>query len=99
MYARSTCNIQLLFLILPPSMPPRVVLVDPWLDQSNLYYVYLSDGSSFVKVTLVLSGFNYHSRVQSTCTALGGKMKLEFVDGSILVLVDPFDNLIRVWNK
>jgi hypothetical protein len=31
--------------------------------------------------------------------ALGGKMKFEFVDGSIAVPVDPFDPSMRAWSR
>jgi hypothetical protein len=31
--------------------------------------------------------------------ALGGKLKLEFVDGSIHVLVDDFNPSFRAWNR
>jgi hypothetical protein len=31
--------------------------------------------------------------------ALGGKMKIEFVDGSIPVPLDDFDPSFRAWNR
>jgi hypothetical protein len=31
--------------------------------------------------------------------ALGGKLKLEFVDGTIPVVLDPFDPSFRAWNR
>jgi hypothetical protein len=31
--------------------------------------------------------------------ALGGKMKFEFVDGTFLVVTDPFDPSYRAWNR
>ncbi|MCI87595.1 receptor-like serine/threonine kinase, partial [Trifolium medium] len=69
-------------------MPPRVAPaapVDPVLDQTSSFYVHPSDGPSSVAVTPVLTGSNYHSWVRSMRRALGGKMKFDFVDGSIPV--------------
>lgn len=80
-------------------MPPRLALVDPQLDPTSPYYVHPSDGPSIVKVTPILEGFNYHSWARSMRRALGGKMNLEFVDGSIPVPDDDFDPSFRAWNR
>lgn len=55
------------------------------MDQSNPYYVHPSDGLSTVNVTPILGGSNYHSWARLMRCALGGKVKLEFVDGSIAI--------------
>jgi hypothetical protein len=83
-------------------MPPRVAPaapVDPSLDQSSPYYVHPSDGPSSVVVKPLLTGSNYHSWARSMRRALGGKMKFDFVDGSIPVPIDPFDPTVRAWNR
>ncbi|MCI35227.1 retrovirus-related Pol polyprotein from transposon TNT 1-94, partial [Trifolium medium] len=83
-------------------MPPRVAPVapvDPVLDQTSPYFVHPSDGPSSVTVKPVLDGSNYHSWARSMRRALGGKMKFEFVDGSIAVPTDPFDPTFRAWNR
>ncbi|KAK2421305.1 hypothetical protein QL285_031950 [Trifolium repens] len=83
-------------------MPPRVAPaapVDPSLDQSSPYYVHPSDGPSSVVVKPLLTGSNYHSWARSIHRALGGKMKFDFVDGSIPVPIDPFDLTVRAWNR
>lgn len=76
-------------------MPPRLAPVAPQLDPISPYYVHPSDGPSTVKVTPILEGFNYHSWARLMCHDLGGKMKLEFVDGSIPVPDDDFDPSFR----
>jgi hypothetical protein len=83
-------------------MPPRVAavaLADPSTDQSFPYYVPPGDGPSSVKVSPVLTGSNYHSWHRSMRRALGGKLKLEFVDSTILVPADAFDPSFRAWNR
>ncbi|MCI71226.1 receptor-like serine/threonine kinase, partial [Trifolium medium] len=72
-------------------MPPRVAPMDPTSDPSSPYYVHSSDGPSSVKVTPLLTGSNYHSWSRSMRRALGGKLKLEFVDGTIPIPEDQFD--------
>lgn len=72
-------------------MLPRI---NPQADVTSPYYVDPSDGPSSVKVTPILEGSNYHSWAR----ALGGKMKLEFVSGTILVPADDFDLSYRAWN-
>lgn len=72
-------------------MPLRIAHVDPQTNQTNTYYVYPSDGPSTVKVSPVLEGFNYHSWARLMCRMLDGKMKLEFIDGTIVVLEDNSD--------
>lgn len=69
------------------------------MDQNSPYYIYHSEGPSTVKFTPILEGFNYHFGASSICRALGGKMKLEFMDGSIVVLEDQFDPSFHAWNK
>ncbi|PNX65676.1 hypothetical protein L195_g054660 [Trifolium pratense] len=74
-------------------MPPCMALVDPIVDQSSPFFVHSSDGPSSVTVTLVLTNLNYHSWAPSTRPALGGKMKLEFINDIIVVPVDLFDHV------
>ncbi|PNX63917.1 hypothetical protein L195_g061858 [Trifolium pratense] len=66
-------------------MPPRVAPPKPNLDASSPYYVHPGDGPSFVTVTPLLVGSNYHSWSRSMKRALGAKMKLDFIYGTILV--------------
>jgi hypothetical protein len=81
-------------------MPPRAApVLDPSMDQSSPYYVHSSDGPSSVKVTPLLVGSNYHAWSRSMRRALGGKMKLEFVDGTFPVVTDRFDPSYRAWNR
>lgn len=77
-------------------MPPRI---NPQADITSPYHVHPSDGPSSVKVTPILKGSNYHSWVRAMRGALGGKMKLEFVDGTIPVTTDDFHPSYRAWNK
>lgn len=39
----------------------------------------------------ILNGSNYHSWAHSMCRSLGGKMKFEFVDGTIPLVTNSFD--------
>ncbi|KAK2406745.1 putative mitochondrial protein [Trifolium repens] len=80
-------------------MPPRVAPVDPTSDPSSPFFVHPSDGPSSVKVSPVLTGANYLSWSRSMRRALGAKLKLEFIDGSLPQPVDPFDPSIRAWNR
>jgi hypothetical protein len=81
-------------------MPLRVApVLNPSTDQSSPYYVHSSDGPSSVKVTPLLIGSNYHAWSRSMRRALGGKLKLEFFDGTIPVIADPFDPSYRAWNR
>ncbi|GAU20493.1 hypothetical protein TSUD_130510 [Trifolium subterraneum] len=80
-------------------MPPCLAPMDPASDPSSPYYVHSSDGPSSVKVTPLLTGSNYHSWSRSMRRALGGKLKLEFVDGTIPVPADQFDPSFRAWNR
>ncbi|KAK2361432.1 putative mitochondrial protein [Trifolium repens] len=80
-------------------MPPRVAPVDPVLDNSSPYFVHPGDGPSSVTVTPLLTGSNYHSWSRSMKRALGAKMKLDFVDGTIPVPGDAFDPSFRAWNR
>jgi len=76
-----------------------ITVLDPNLDQSSLFFVHSSDGPSFVSFTPVLNGSNYYSWACSMRRALSGKMKFEFVDGTIPMVTDPFDHLFRAWNR
>ncbi|GAU44842.1 hypothetical protein TSUD_400430 [Trifolium subterraneum] len=80
-------------------MPPRVAPPEPSSDPSSPYFVHPSDGPSSVKVSPILTGSNYHSWSRSMRRALGGKLKLEFIDGSIPVPADQFDPSFRSWNR
>ncbi|MCI24574.1 retrovirus-related pol polyprotein from transposon TNT 1-94, partial [Trifolium medium] len=73
--------------------------IDQMHEQSSPYYVHPSDGPSSVTVKPVLTGSNYHSWARSMRHALGGKMKYEFVDGTIPVVTDPFDPTFRAWTR
>ncbi|KAK2451453.1 hypothetical protein QL285_010507 [Trifolium repens] len=77
------------------NLPP----LDPQLDQASSYYVHPSDEPSSVSITPKLNSSNYHAWARSMKRALGGKMKLDFVDGSIPPVVDPFDLSFRAWNR
>jgi hypothetical protein len=74
-------------------------VTDPLLDQSSPYFVHPSDGPSSVIVKPLLNGANYHSWARAMRRALGGKMKFEFVDGTIPVVTDSFDPTYRAWNR
>jgi hypothetical protein len=83
-------------------MPPRVAPPpppEPSSDPSSPYYVHSSDGPASVKVVPVLNGSNYHAWSRSMRRALGGKLKLEFIDGTIPVPLDDFDPSYRAWNR
>jgi hypothetical protein len=75
------------------------MVTDPSIDQSSPYFVHPSDGPSSVKVTPILTGSNYHLWSRSMRRALHGKLKIEFIDGSITVPTDPFDPSFRAWNR
>ncbi|MCI85183.1 receptor-like serine/threonine kinase, partial [Trifolium medium] len=60
-------------------MPPRL---EPTSDPASPYFVHPGDGPSSVKVSPLLTGSNYHSWSRSMRRAVGGKLKLEFIDGS-----------------
>jgi hypothetical protein len=80
-------------------MPPRVAPPEPQLDHSSPFYVHPGDGPSSVTVTPLLTGSNYHSWSRSMKRALGAKMKLDFIDGTLLVPTDAFDPSYRAWNR
>jgi len=61
------------------------------LDQTSPYFVHSSDGPSSVTVTPLLNGSNYLFWAHSMRRALGGKMKYEFVDGTIPLVTNMFD--------
>jgi len=67
------------------------------LDQTSPYFVHPSDGPCSVTVTPVLNGSNYHSWARFMRRALCGKMKFEFVDGTIPPVIDDFDPSFRAW--
>jgi hypothetical protein len=82
-------------------MPLRaapIPLQDPSCDPSSPYFVHSSDGPSLVNVTPVLNGSNYHAWSRMMRRAIGGKLKLEFMDGTIPVVVDQFDPSYRACN-
>ncbi|GAU51811.1 hypothetical protein TSUD_415990 [Trifolium subterraneum] len=80
-------------------MPPRVAPLEPIMDHSSPFYVHPGDGPSSVTVTPLLTGSNYHSWSRSMRRALGAKMKLDFVDGSLPPPPDAFDPSFRAWNR
>ncbi|GAU10619.1 hypothetical protein TSUD_418290 [Trifolium subterraneum] len=80
-------------------MPPRVAPPEPQLDHSSPFYVHPGDGPSSVAVTPLLTGSNYHSWSRSMKRALGAKMKLDFIDGTLPVPVDAFDPSFCAWNR
>ncbi|KAK2451623.1 putative mitochondrial protein [Trifolium repens] len=81
-------------------MPPRVApTLDPTSDPSSPFFVHPSDGPSTVKVSPVLTGANYHAWSRSMRRALGAKLKIEFIDGTLPQPLDPFDPSIRAWNR
>ncbi|PNX59032.1 retrovirus-related Pol polyprotein from transposon TNT 1-94, partial [Trifolium pratense] len=79
-------------------MPPRNA-PDPVLDNSSPYFVHPGDGPSSVVVTPLLTGSNYQSWARSMKRALGAKMKLEFVYGSLPMPEDDFDPAFRAWHR
>ncbi|MCH84304.1 retrovirus-related pol polyprotein from transposon TNT 1-94 [Trifolium medium] len=80
--------------IASPAQPPQ----DPSQIPGNVYYVHSSDGPASVKVTPVLTHFNYHGWARSMRRALGAKNKYDFVDGTILV-PDQFDPSYKAWSR
>jgi hypothetical protein len=80
-------------------MPPRIAPPEPQLDAASPYYVHPGDGPSSVTVTPPLTGSNYHSWSRSMKRALGAKMKLDFIDGTLPVPTDAFDPYFRAWNR
>ncbi|GAU44958.1 hypothetical protein TSUD_28930 [Trifolium subterraneum] len=80
-------------------MPPRVAPPGPTMDHSSPFYVHPGDGPSSVTVTPLLTGSNYHSWSRSMRRALGAKMKLDFVDGSLPPPPDAFDPSFRARNR
>ncbi|GAU24572.1 hypothetical protein TSUD_149130 [Trifolium subterraneum] len=69
------------------------------MDHFSPFYVHPIDGPSSVTVTPLLTGSNYHSWSRSMRRALGAKMKLDFVDGSLPPPPDAFDPSFRTWNR
>lgn len=78
-------------------MPPRLALVDSIFNQTSPFYVH--PWTSFMYVTLVFINFNYHFWARSMCRALGGYMKIDFIDGTIVISTDPFDHNLHVYNS
>jgi hypothetical protein len=81
--------------MLPRVAPPP----DPTLDNASPYYVHPGDGPSSVTVTPLLTDSNYHPWSRAMKRALGAKMKLNFIDGTIHVPADAFDPSFRAWNR
>lgn len=79
--------------------PPRAPPLDPAMDQTSPYFVHPSDGPGSVTVLPKLTGSNYHSWARIMKRALGGKMKIEFIDESLLVPADSFDPSLHAWNR
>lgn len=73
--------------------------IDPQIEKLSPYFIHPSDGPSWVSVSPKLNGTNYHSWPRSMCRALGGKIKLEFIDGIIDPIIENFDPLYRAWNQ
>jgi hypothetical protein len=71
---------------------------NPQLDQTSPYFVHPSDGPSSISISPKLNGSNYHSWAKSMRRELVGKMKLEFVDGTIDPVVEDFEPSFRAWN-
>jgi hypothetical protein len=80
-------------------MPPRVAPPEPTADHSSPFFVHPSDGPSTVTVSPLLTGSNYQAWSRSMKRALGAKMKLDFIDGSIPIPTDAFDPSFRAWNR
>ncbi|XP_058755070.1 uncharacterized protein LOC131628223 [Vicia villosa] len=78
--------------------PPRAT-TDPMADPTSPYYVHPINGPSFVSITQVLIGSNYHSWARSMRRAFGGKMKFDFVDDIIPVPTDTFDPSFHAWTR
>ncbi|MCI44505.1 receptor-like serine/threonine kinase, partial [Trifolium medium] len=62
---------------------PRANQTAPILDNSSPYFVHPGDGPTSVIVQPILTGSNYHSWSRSMKRALGVKMKLKFIDGTL----------------
>jgi hypothetical protein len=80
-------------------MPPRVAPPEPTSDHSSPFFVHPGDGPTSVTVSPLLTGSNYHAWSRSMKRALGAKMKLDFIDGSIPIPADAFDPTFRAWNR
>jgi hypothetical protein len=78
--------------------PNAVVYADPSQNPGDVYYVHPSDGPSSITVKPVLTHSNYQAWARSMKRALGGKNKLDFVDGTIAVPTE-FDPNFKAWNR
>ncbi|MCH87569.1 hypothetical protein A2U01_0008442, partial [Trifolium medium] len=77
----------------------RVNHTDPILDNSLPYFVHPGDGPTSAVVQPLLTGSNFQSWFRSMKRALGAKMKLEFVDGTLPMPEDDFDPAYRAWHR
>lgn len=79
--------------------PPRAPSLDLILGQTSPYFVHPNDTLSSVTVSPKLTSSNYHSWARSMKSVLDGKLKLEFIIGSLPVPYDSFDPSIRARNR
>ncbi|CAJ2656718.1 unnamed protein product [Trifolium pratense] len=75
-----------------------VLVQDPSNNPGDVYYVHPSDGPTTVAVKPVLNHSNYQAWARSMKRALGGKNKLDFVDGTIEV-PGEFEPNFKAWNR
>ncbi|CAJ2633614.1 unnamed protein product [Trifolium pratense] len=75
-----------------------VLVQDPSNNPGDVYYVHPSDGPTTVVVKPVLNHSNYQAWARSMKRALGGKNKLDFVDGTIEV-PGEFEPNFKAWNR
>lgn len=78
--------------------PPQTLPLELTSNPTNPYYVPPSDVPSSDKVTPVFERSNYHYLSRLMRRALGGKLKLDFIDGSIQVPTYDFDPPFGTWN-
>ncbi|GAU43894.1 hypothetical protein TSUD_399420 [Trifolium subterraneum] len=76
----------------------NATVVDPSQNPGDVYYVHASDVPSTIVVKPVLTHSNYQAWARSMKRALGGKNKLDFVDGNIEV-PSEFDPNFKAWNR
>lgn len=68
------------------------------IDNNHPYFLQSSDNPGIPLVTTLLTEQNYHQWSRSVSIALSAKLKLGFIDGSV---VKPVDNntQIAMWNR
>ncbi|XP_058746950.1 uncharacterized protein LOC131619928 [Vicia villosa] len=79
--------------------PLRIHPPDRISDPSSSIFIHPNDSPNSVAVSPKLTGPNYHYWARSMKRALGGKLKLEFIDESLPPPIDAFDPLFRAWNR